>query len=128
MFGKGSRLYSIFAMKCPRCHEGDVFETHNPYKKMTAIKETCSHCGLRYEKEMGFFYGAMYVSYMLNIALFVTSVVAYFILLDQYISGTLLMVIYVSLTVVLMPVYYRLSRTIWLNFFNSYAPEKRGTK
>ncbi len=128
MFGKGSRLYSIFAMKCPRCHEGDVFETHNPYKKMTAIKETCSHCGLRYEKEMGFFYGAMYVSYMLNIALFVTSVVAYFILLDQYISGTLLMIIYVSLTVVLMPVYYRLSRTIWLNFFNSYAPEKRGTK
>ncbi|GGD60131.1 hypothetical protein GCM10011514_25110 [Emticicia aquatilis] len=128
MFGKGSRLYSIFAMKCPRCHEGDVFETHNPYQKMTAIKETCPHCGLRYEKEMGFFYGAMYVSYMLNIALFVTSVVAYFILLDQYISGTLLMVIYVSLTVILMPVYYRLSRTIWLNFFNSYAPEKRGTK
>lgn len=128
MFGKGSKLYSIFAMKCPRCHEGDVFETQNPYKKMTAVKETCSHCGLRYEKEMGFFYGAMYVSYMLNIALFVTSVVAYFILLDQYISGTTLMIIYVSLTAILMPVYYRLSRTIWLNFFNSYDPEKRGAK
>lgn len=115
-------------MKCPRCHEGNVFETRNPYKKMTAVKETCSHCGLRYEKEMGFFYGAMYVSYMLNIALFVTSVVAYFILLDQYISGTTLMIIYVSLTVILMPIYYRLSRTIWLNFFNSYDPEKRGAK
>lgn len=84
MFGKGSKLYSIFAMKCPRCHEGDVFETRNPYKKMTALKETCPHCGLRYEKEMGFFFGAMYVSYMLNIALFVTTIVAYFVLLDQY--------------------------------------------
>lgn len=128
MFGKSSRLYSIFAMKCPRCHEGDVFETRNPYKKMTAVKETCSHCGLRYEKEMGFFFGAMYVSYMLNIALFVTTIVAYFVLLDQYISGTLLMIIYVLLTAILMPVYYRLSRTIWLNFFNSYDPEKRGAK
>jgi len=65
---------------------------------------------------------------MLNIALFVTTIVAYFVLLDQYISGTLLMIIYVSLTAILMPIYYRLSRTIWLNFFNSYAPEKRGTK
>ncbi|WP_305953148.1 DUF983 domain-containing protein [Emticicia oligotrophica] len=95
---------------------------------MSAIHETCSHCGLRYEKEMGFFYGAMYVSYMLNIALFVTSIVAYFLLLDQYISGTLLMSIYIAITVILVPVYYRLSRTIWLNFFNSYAPEKRGVK
>jgi uncharacterized protein (DUF983 family) len=128
MFGKGSRIYSILGMKCPRCHEGDVFETKNPYKQMSAIHKTCSHCGLRYEKEMGFFFGAMYVSYMLNIALFVTCIVAYFILLDQYISGTLLMIIYVSLTVILMPVYYRLSRTIWLNFFNKYEPDKRGTK
>lgn len=128
MFGKGSRIYSILAMKCPRCHEGDIFETKNPYNKMSAIHKNCPHCELRYEKEMGFFFGAMYVSYMLNIALFVTCIVAYFVLLDQYISGTLLMIIYVLLTIVLMPVYYRLSRTIWLNFFNSYEPEKRGTK
>jgi uncharacterized protein (DUF983 family) len=128
MFGKGSRIYSILGMKCPRCHEGDIFETKNPYKKMSAIHKNCPHCELRYEKEMGFFFGAMYVSYMLNIALFVTCIVAYFVLLDQYISGTLLMIIYVLLTIILMPVYYRLSRTIWMNFFNSYEPEKRGTK
>lgn len=128
MFGKGSKLYSIFAMKCPRCHEGDVFETRNPYKKMSAIHTNCSHCGLRYEKEMGFFFGAMYVSYMLNIALFVTAVVAYFVLLDQYLEGWALMTIYVIITALLVPVYYRLSRTIWLNFFDSYHPEKRGAK
>jgi uncharacterized protein (DUF983 family) len=128
MFGKGSRIYSILAMKCPRCHEGDMFETKNPYKKMSAINKTCPHCGLRYEREMGFFFGAMYVSYMLNIALFVTCIVAYFVLLDQYIEGWLLMTIYVSLTVILIPVYYRLSRTIWINFFISYDPDKRGTK
>ena len=128
MFGKGSRLFSIVAMKCPKCHEGDVFETRNPYKKMSAIHKTCPYCGLRYEKGMGFFFGSMYVSYMLNIALFVTCIVAYFVVLDQYIEGWLLMTIYVSITVILIPVYYRLSRTIWLNFFQSYAPDKRGTK
>jgi Ca2+/Na+ antiporter len=65
---------------------------------------------------------------MLNIALFVTCIVAYFVLLDQYIEGWLLMTIYVSLTVILIPVYYRLSRMIWINFFESYHPEKRGTR
>ncbi|MFN3489000.1 MAG: DUF983 domain-containing protein [Emticicia sp.] len=95
---------------------------------MSAIHTNCSHCGLRYEKEMGFFFGAMYVSYMLNIALFVTAVVAYFVLLDQYLEGWALMTIYVLITALLVPVYYRLSRTIWLNFFDSYHPEKQGAK
>ncbi len=128
MFGKGSKLYSIVGMKCPRCQEGEVFETRNPYNKMTAMHSNCSHCGLRYEREMGFFYGAMYVSYMLNIAMFVTFIVAYFVLLEQYIEGWMLMTAYVSLTIILIPVYYRVSRIIWLNFFQKYDPEKRGAK
>lgn len=128
MFRKGSKIYSILAMKCPRCHEGDMFETTNPYKKMSAIHKTYPNCGLRFEREMGFFFGAMYVSYMLNIALFVTCIVAYFVLLDQYIEGWLLMTIYIALTVILIPVYYRLSRTIWINFFIGYEPEKHGAK
>jgi uncharacterized protein (DUF983 family) len=127
MFTKGSRLYSIFNQQCPRCHEGDVFVNKNPFKKMSAIHSNCSHCGLRYEKEPGFFFGAMYVSYMFNIALFVTCVVAYFVLLDQYISGWFLMAFYVVMTVILTPIYYRLSRMIWLNFFQSYEPEKQGS-
>lgn len=127
MFTKGSRLYSIFNQKCPRCHEGNVFENKNPFKKMTAVHSNCSHCGLRYEKEPGFFFGAMYVTYMFNIAFFVTCIVAYFVLLDQYISGLFLMIFYVVMTVILTPIYYRLSRMIWLNFFQSYEPEKQGS-
>lgn len=128
MLGKGSKLYSIFRMKCPRCHEGDLFKTSNPYVKTNEMHENCPHCGLRYEKETGYFFGAMYVSYMLNIAVFVTFIVAYFVLLDQYISGTVLMVAYVGLTLILNPIYSRLSRVIWLNFWQNYEPEKRGTR
>ncbi|MCU0324227.1 MAG: DUF983 domain-containing protein [Spirosomaceae bacterium] len=128
MLGKGSRLYSIFGMKCPRCHEGDLFKTSNPYVKTNEMHETCPHCGLRYERETGYFFGAMYVSYMLNIAVFVTFLIAYFLLLDQYISGAVLMGIYIGLTLVLNPIYSRLSRAIWLNFWQGYEPEKRGTR
>jgi hypothetical protein len=32
------------------------------------MNEKCSHCGLKYQIEPSFFYGAMYVSYGLNVA------------------------------------------------------------
>jgi hypothetical protein len=41
------------------------------------MKENCSHCGLRYQIE--FFYGAMYVSYGLNVALGIAAFIVSFI-------------------------------------------------
>lgn len=123
MLSKGSKLYSIFSNKCPRCHEGDVFINGNPYKGMSKMHTNCPHCNLRYEKETGFFFGAMYISYMFNIALFITFVVGYFILLKDYITGLQLMLIYVGLTVLLTPIYHRVSRMIWLNIFQDYKPQ-----
>jgi hypothetical protein len=38
------------------------------------MHEKCSHCGLIYQIEPSFFYGAMYVSYGLNVA---TGIVAF---------------------------------------------------
>jgi hypothetical protein len=32
------------------------------------MHDNCSHCGLKYQIEPSFFYGAMYVSYGLNVA------------------------------------------------------------
>jgi uncharacterized protein (DUF983 family) len=115
-----NKIEAAVRMKCPRCQKGDVFETRNPYKKMTAMKQNCPHCGLKYEKEHGFFYGAMYVSYMLNIALFVTFVVAYFLVFRNLIDWRIYITIYVLLTLILVPVYYRLSRSIWLQAFHKY--------
>ena len=44
---KGTKLYSIFKGKCPRCHEGDFFVEKHPYKlsKMAHIHKACSVCG-----------------------------------------------------------------------------------
>lgn len=117
-----SKIEATVKMKCPRCHEGEIFETKNPYVKMTAMKETCPKCGLKYEREHGFFYGAMYVSYMLNIALFVAFVLGYFLVFRNLIDWRVYILIYVVLTLILVPIYYRLSRSIWLQAFNKYDP------
>ncbi len=118
--GKGSKLYSIFRMKCPRCHEGEFFVS-NPYdlKHAGEIHEKCSKCGLKYSKEPGFYYGAMYVSYALGVALFVTLWVSMNLFFDIESTGVQIGVI-ITITLVLTPYLYALSKIIWANFFIRY--------
>jgi uncharacterized protein (DUF983 family) len=124
------KISSAIKMTCPRCGKGDLFEKSNPYSagKILAMHKNCSNCGMRYERESGFFFGAMYVSYALNIALFVSATVAYYVYFEDkidwkwYISG------YVALTLLLSPIIFRLSRSLWLIMMVGYDPEKRGER
>lgn len=128
MFGKGSKLYSIFKMKCPRCHEGDFFVSH-PYdlKHAGDIHKNCSHCGLKYSKEPGFYYGAMYVSYALAVALFVTLWVSMNLFFSGIGIGYQIFII-IFLTLILSPYLYALSKIIWANFFIKYDRTKQSKR
>lgn len=113
-------VYSVANNKCPRCHQGEVFEHKNPYRlgAMFKMYKTCSHCELKYEKEPSFFYGAMYASYALTSGWFI---LWYF--LDKYLLHWNIMTfaIFISATVILLsPVSIRWSRLLWLNLFNTY--------
>jgi uncharacterized protein (DUF983 family) len=120
MLKKGSKLYSIFNAKCPRCHEGDFFEykfTFNP-NKVTKLHEHCPKCNLKYMMEPSFFYGAMYVNYGLTVALSVAA----FVISSLIFSLTLLQsfaAIVIAL-LILAPFNLRLSRIIWINMFVNF--------
>jgi uncharacterized protein (DUF983 family) len=115
---KGNLLYSVTHLKCPRCNEGNLFSNANPYRlsQVVDMPETCPHCHLKYEKETGFFYGAMYVSYALNVAFAVSLFVAYYVLAWS-LSLHFYLIALVSLTLLLFPYFMRISRAIWINFF-----------
>jgi hypothetical protein len=120
-------IYSIFSNKCPRCHHGDVFKYKNPYNlsNLFNMYAKCRHCGLLYEKETGFFYGAMYASYGLAVGWFILwyAIQNFFLNLD-----TLGFAIGLVVSIVLMsPLSLRWSRLIWLNLFYSYDPKKAET-
>lgn len=128
LFSKGTKFYSIVNFRCPRCHEGAVFEEKNPYKlgKLFKMHENCPHCQLRYEVEPSFFYGAMYVSYGYTVALFVATYIIMNWIYEPSISD---IVIALAIAVLLLsPLVLRLSRITWLNMFVKYNPEKRGPK
>ncbi len=65
-----SRLKKIIREKCPNCEVGDIFISKgNLFQlKMPKMHHTCPHCQHKFEKEPGYFFGAMYVSYALVVA------------------------------------------------------------
>jgi len=120
MLGKGSKLYSIFRMKCPRCHEGDFYKGHPfNYSTMGSLHENCSKCDLKYNIEPSFFQGSYYVVYALGVALFITVSVLKFIFFPD--AGPLALLISIIVVLILLsPLLYALSKIIWINFFIKY--------
>ncbi len=57
-------LSSAFKLTCPRCRQGDMFEKPIDLKRPLKMHKQCSVCGQRMEPELGFYYGAMFISYV----------------------------------------------------------------
>lgn len=55
--------------KCPRCRKGNMFNPaiFRPFTKQKML-DRCEICNLHFEIESGFYWGAMYFSYALNVA------------------------------------------------------------
>ena len=123
MFKKGTKLYSIFTGSCPKCHSESMYKRTNPYN-VTAVydmHERCLVCHTKYKIEPSFFYGAMYVSYGLGVAI----AVAAFIISFVFLGSSMATAFFSSMgaLVLLMPLNMRLARNIWINFFITYDPD-----
>lgn len=51
-------------MKCPRCREGDLFKKPFNFSKPLDMHERCEVCNQKTEPEPGYYFGAMFISYI----------------------------------------------------------------
>lgn len=121
IFGKGSKLYSAFSMRCPKCHEGKMFYTPTfSFKRPFDMKERCDTCNADFFPEPGYYYGAMFISYIftaffcIGFALFFHWVLGW----STEASFALLLLILAIMFVFI----FRLSRTLYINLNESYDP------
>ncbi|MGZ3863945.1 MAG: DUF983 domain-containing protein [Bacteroidia bacterium] len=123
---KKTRLYSILFNKCPRCHKGNFFVGNNPYNfsNFTKQNERCPNCGESFMREVGFYYGAMYASYALNVGLGIAVYIITNVVFDWGIPGFLWG--FITSAIVLWPWLYRTGRLFWINLF--VGPEKKDLK
>ncbi len=123
MLKKGTKLYSILTGTCPRCQKESMYKDKNPLNLKNSLKmnESCSHCGLKYQIEPSFFYGAMYVSYGLNVAIGIAAFIISYAILNLSIKISFISII--TALVLLYPFVLRWSRNIYINIFISYDPD-----
>ncbi len=125
LLGKGSKAYSIFGMKCPRCHEGDLFETGSfSFQKSFDMPEKCPNCGQAYFLGPGFYYGAMFISYITT-AFYALTVCGFLIIVGGLHWQTAFFTMLASMAL-LFVWFFRLARAIWINFNVKYRPEGKG--
>ncbi|GAA4338883.1 hypothetical protein GCM10023149_49220 [Mucilaginibacter gynuensis] len=118
-------LKAAIQAKCPRCRKGDMFANSTYSLSGQQMHKTCPHCGMTYEREPGYFYVAMFVSYAMNVAQMVTLAVGTYILTGSN-SPWLYVAILLGSILVLSPFNYRYSRVVllyWLTPGLHYRPE-----
>jgi uncharacterized protein (DUF983 family) len=108
MLGRGLRL------KCPRCGAGRL------YRKPFSMHENCQNCGLKFEREQGYFVGAIYINYAATIAIAVPG----FFILDTFTGMTIdrQLMIWVPFAVIFPLLFFHHSRALWLVFDHFFNP------
>jgi uncharacterized protein (DUF983 family) len=128
MLKKGSKLYSILTGTCPKCQNESMYLDKNPLHLLKVLKmnENCGHCGLKYQIEPSFFYGAMYVSYGLNVAAGIAAFLISYVIFDSTVKTAFIAII--ATLILSFPFVLRLSRNIYINMFVSYNPPSATVK
>ncbi len=112
--------------KCPKCRKGDLFSVPVfSFKRLTHIHSTCPHCGEDLMPEPDFYYGAMYISYALSVALFLTVIVAINILFGD-LAIWIYIVTVIALNLLLLPLMLRYSKVLYLYMLGKihYEPNR----
>jgi uncharacterized protein (DUF983 family) len=122
MFSKGSKAYSIFKLKCPRCHESNSFHTGSwSFKRSLEMQARCQKCNLNYFPEPGYYYGAMFISYIWT-AWFCFFFVALLNWQLDYSLNTAFAILIAFMGINFVYV-FRISRLMWININVKYDPE-----
>lgn len=129
-------IWSILAMKCPRCRRGPMYKSSNPYKKLSLshifdMHDNCPVCAQKYDLERGFWYGTGYVSYALAVAISVATFVAWLVLIGVSTDDNRIfwwLGVNTFILIVTQPWLMRLSRVLYMRFFVKYNPDYENTK
>lgn len=99
-------VWRAIRLRCPRCGATAL------YASWFRMHDHCTRCGLVYEREQGYFVGAIYVNYAMTIALALGTP----LLLDWTVGVPLWvqLVLAVGAAALAPLVFFRWSRAVWL--------------
>jgi len=101
--------------RCPRCGHAPIF------RGWFALQPTCPLCGLKFEREQGYFVGAIYLNYAATVLI---AIPGYFAL--DYLVGLSLvaqLVLWGGFCVLFPLWFFRYSKSLWLSLDYFFDPQ-----
>ena len=117
---QGSLFMRIIKEKCPNCGKGEVYEKKTKLLQLPVMKVDCNICQYYFDREPGYFLGAMYISY----ALAVLQGILTFLFLRAFLPkiDTIWVVLIILGVISAFSIKnYKLSRIIYIHIFLLYA-------
>jgi uncharacterized protein (DUF983 family) len=99
-------LSRAMGLRCPRCGRAPLFTS------LFRMAPRCAVCGLLFERETGYFIGAIYINYGLTVGL---AMAGYFLLQAWLAPPPIWQVVVWGAFVILFPLWsFRYSKALWL--------------
>ena len=118
-------LGSILGKKCPRCRESSLFVEPLMLNKPLDMPERCNVCGQNFMPEPGFYYGAMFISYIMSSFFFLLVAGICIIYFKWSVEGAFGLIIFLGAILYIWVL--RMSRSIWINIMIKYDPKAKET-
>jgi uncharacterized protein (DUF983 family) len=110
-----NRFTNALKGNCPKCGNTKIFSTKGSLLlfKEPKMNSSCSECGYHFDKEPGYFIGAMYISYGMAILELIPTFLIFFWIVPLWALFTILMVVLFGA----MFFNFRFSRILWIHIF-----------
>ncbi|MGB8540883.1 MAG: hypothetical protein WCD49_04515 [Candidatus Acidiferrales bacterium] len=116
-----SAIQGIVRQVCPRCRTGKIYPS-SIFSGLPKMNDECAVCHLWFEREEGYFLGAMVIDYAL--AMVTTTVIGGILWKFTHWPFEKLCVVAILLFLPAVPVVTRLGRMLWIHIDQSIDPER----
>lgn len=118
-----SKLRSIFGLYCPACRNGKLFPAKNLFWDYSFnMHQRCTVCNESFFREPGFYYGAMFISYIFSG--FFSLILMGLLILGFGIYWEHALAILIVVLAIGFGYLFKVSRSIWIHFFVSYKKKE----
>lgn len=107
-------------LKCPECGLGRL------YRSLFRMFSQCRYCDLIYEREQGYFIGAIYLNVIATESLLLGTLLIYGLITGEVNQTILTLLIVLALTLPL--VFFHHSRSLWLAIDHILTPREQRLK
>jgi uncharacterized protein (DUF983 family) len=118
---KPSTLRCILQQRCPRCRMCGIFR-YSIFRGFPKMCERCAICDLKFEREPGYFLGAMYLSYGLGVLIMAPIALLLWFLTGWPITKVILWAAVLFLP--FAPTITLFARVLWIYLDQSVDPER----